>query len=133
MHETQRRGTILVIEDDPGCSDLISEVIQDLGFDVAVHDRARDALSLITQREPLLLVLDVMLPDGDGLAILRALRADERLRSLPVLLCTAALFEIEGPRRPPSDPFTKIVAKPFHIASFALALTSLLEEPATMA
>lgn len=118
--------SVLIIEDDQGCSDLISDVVQDMGYTVAVHDRAADAMAVIHEQRPILLVLDVMLPDGDGFAVLRAIRDDPLVGDLPVLLCTAALFEIAGMQWPGGDPHTQIIAKPFHIDAFASMLTWLL-------
>ncbi|HWE62958.1 MAG TPA: response regulator [Chloroflexota bacterium] len=119
--------TILVIEDDQGCSELIAEIVQGLGFAVSLHDRASQALALIRAQRPDVLVLDIMLPDGDGLAVLQEIRRDPALYDLPVLLCTAALFELTGRQKPVDDPRTELMLKPFHIEDFVWALTRLLE------
>ena len=119
-------GQILIIEDDQGCSELISEVVSELGYEVVVCDRAGDGMRLLDTLSPRLVVLDVMLPDGDGFTILQRIRQTPATTQLPVLICTAALFEITGFRNPVSDPLTEIVAKPFHIEQFVTVFNRLL-------
>jgi CheY-like chemotaxis protein len=122
------RRRVLVIEDDQGCSELIAEVVRDMDLDVVVHDRASEALQVIREQQPAVVVLDIMLPDGDGLSVLQAVRNDPASRDVPVLLCTAALFEITGLEKPVSDPHTQLILKPFHIDAFIAILTKLLAD-----
>lgn len=124
MHAERR---ILVIEDDQGCSELIAEVVQDMGLSVVVADRAGEALALIRATAPAAVILDIMLPDGDGISLLHAIRTDPASRDVPVLLCTAALLEITGMQKPVNDPRTQLIIKPFHIDAFSRALADLLE------
>ena len=126
MGQDNAETQILIIEDDQGCSDLISEVVADLGYQVMVSDRADAGLRLVQEHHPRLVVLDVMLPDGDGFSLLQHIREDPATARTPVLLCTAALFEITGFRKPVSDPLTEIVAKPFHIDHFVTVLNRLI-------
>jgi DNA-binding response OmpR family regulator len=80
---------ILLIDDDTRLTGMVRDYLQAAGLAVSVaSDLAQGRLKL--QREPLdALVLDLMLPDGDGLDLTRELRADPRLRSLPLLMLTA--------------------------------------------
>ncbi len=80
---------ILLIDDDTRLTGMVRDYLQAAGLAVSVAgDLAQGRLKL--QREPLdALVLDLMLPDGDGLDLTRELRADPRLRSLPLLMLTA--------------------------------------------
>jgi two-component system alkaline phosphatase synthesis response regulator PhoP len=128
MDQVDAADEILIIEDDQGCSDLISEVVLDQGYQVRVSVRADEGLQLVQERRPRLVVLDVMLPDGDGFSILQAIREDPATERIPVMLCTAALFEITGFKKPVDDPLTEIVAKPFHIDHFVNVLNRLIAE-----
>ena len=118
-------ATVLIVDDDPSCSELIAEVVQDLGFFARVHDRVEQTLALIRQERPALVVLDVVLPDGDGVGVLQAMRQESDLTSVPVLLCTAALFYSPDLRRPAADPYTAVIAKPFHIDAFGRMVMQL--------
>jgi DNA-binding response OmpR family regulator len=126
-------GEVLIVEDDRGCIDLISEVVSDSGYPIVVCDRVRDALRHLEHAQPRLVILDVMLPDGDGFAVLDHLRHHAATRLTPVLLCTAALFEISSQDRPLSGPCIDMIFKPFHIASFITAMNRLLGHSARQA
>lgn len=130
MTPTQAGGEVLIVEDDQGCVDLITEVVSDSGYPVVVCGRVEDALRHLEQSNPRLVILDVMLPDGDGFAVLDRLRNNSATQGTPVLLCTAALFEISAQHRPFTGPHTAMVSKPFHIHSFIAAMNRLLDPPA---
>ncbi|HVA92929.1 MAG TPA: response regulator [Chloroflexota bacterium] len=117
---------ILVVEDDQGCSELISEVVSDLGYAVVIRDSAEEAQALLAERQPLLVVLDIMLPDADGFSVLRAMRETSIMETTPVMLCTAALFEVSEFHNPVIDPHTEIMPKPFHIDAFISVMERLL-------
>jgi len=79
-------STVLVVDDEPIVRDVVVRYLQHDGFETLVAADGDDARALIEQREPALVVLDVMLPGTDGLALCRWIR--ER-SSLPVILLTA--------------------------------------------
>jgi DNA-binding response OmpR family regulator len=117
---------ILVVEDDQGCSELITEVVSDLGYEVVVRDSAEEAQVMLVDRHPILVVLDVMLPDADGFTVLKQMRETPELETVPVMLCTAALFEVSEYYNPVLDAHTEIVPKPFHIETFVQVMERLL-------
>jgi DNA-binding response OmpR family regulator len=81
---------ILVVDDDRKTVDLIKLYLEHAGYEVrTAHDGER-ALELLTEREPDLLVLDLMLPELDGLDVCRALQA---VSSVPVIMLTARTTE----------------------------------------
>jgi DNA-binding response OmpR family regulator len=63
------------------------------GFSVDVHSSGSEALTSVAQRPPDLLILDLMLPQMDGLEICRALRANDRTSNIPVIMLTAKAEE----------------------------------------
>ncbi|MGP8060419.1 MAG: response regulator transcription factor [Acidimicrobiales bacterium] len=84
---TQSKQRILVVDDEPSITDAVSTSLRYEGYDVEVAETGRSALSSAQERTPDLIVLDVMLPDLDGLEVTRRLRADG-IR-VPVLFLTA--------------------------------------------
>jgi two-component system, OmpR family, response regulator len=78
---------ILVVDDEPSIVDSVSTSLRYEGFDVDEATTGRRALAMAQDRPPDLIVLDVMLPDLDGLEVTRRLRADG-IRT-PVLFLTA--------------------------------------------
>jgi two-component system OmpR family response regulator len=85
--EPTRSQRILVVDDEPSIVDAVATSLRYEGFDVAEAVNGRLALAAAQENPPDLIVLDVMLPDLDGLEVTRRLRADG-LR-VPVLFLTA--------------------------------------------
>ncbi|MDG4800430.1 response regulator transcription factor [Micromonospora sp. WMMD980] len=67
--------TVLVVDDEPNIVDMVATVLRFHGFEVVTAGTARDAERLSGEKPPHLVVLDVLLPDGDGFALCRRLRA----------------------------------------------------------
>ncbi|KUL40781.1 response regulator transcription factor [Actinoplanes awajinensis] len=67
---------VLVVDDQPNIVDLLDTVLRFHGFRVDTATTAAQAVAVAAARPPDLVLLDVMLPDGDGLAVCRRLRAD---------------------------------------------------------
>ncbi len=83
------RPLILVAEDDAQLRELLQEGLTESGFEVRGAASGRSVLACIRERKPDLLLCDVMMPDGDGHDVLRAIRADHQLANLPVILLSA--------------------------------------------
>jgi two-component system phosphate regulon response regulator OmpR len=81
------RTKILVIDDDPALRQLLADYLNKHGFDTLLAPDARNLPSLIQRFTPELLVLDRMMPGGDGAEALRALR--NQGEDIPVILLTA--------------------------------------------
>lgn len=85
-----RVKTIVIMEDNPEAARLLRRILQTRGdFQIAEAHNGRDGLALIRQHRPDLILLDMMMPDMDGFAVLDALKADPALRDLPVIVITA--------------------------------------------
>src|SRR6202142_3850311 len=82
-----RSQQILVVDDEPSIVDAVATALRYEGFDVRVAVTGRAALAVAQERPPDMIVLDVMLPDLDGLEVTRRLRADG-IR-VPILFLTA--------------------------------------------
>jgi two-component system, OmpR family, response regulator len=78
---------LLVVEDDPGIADLLAGALSFAGFEVRTAATAGEALREVAASPPDLVVLDIMLPDGDGFDVLRRIRGQGS--GLPVLFLSA--------------------------------------------
>jgi two-component system OmpR family response regulator len=87
MSKTQVRQRILVVDDEPSIVDAVGMSLRYEGFDVDEAGTGRAALDAVERHPPDLIVLDIMLPDFDGLEVTRRLRA--RGVHTPVLFLTA--------------------------------------------
>jgi DNA-binding response OmpR family regulator len=80
---------ILVVEDDRDIADLIAHYLGKAGFTAEIIPSGGEALKAIADRPPDLVVLDLMLPQVDGLEICRALRNNEKTSAIPIIMLTA--------------------------------------------
>src|ERR1035437_4737588 len=86
---------IVIIEDEPDIVQLVRYTFEKEGFQLESFGRGKDGLESLRRNPADLVLLDIMLPDMDGFEICRRLRADEHLRSLPVIFLTAKGAEID--------------------------------------
>ena len=89
------RQRIVIIEDEKEIVELVRYNFRKEGFDVESFGRGKDGLDYLRRNPADLVLLDILLPDLDGFEICKRLRADERLRSLPVIFLTAKGEEID--------------------------------------
>lgn len=87
--------TVLLVEDDELLRDAFRMLLEDSGYDVIEAGSAADALRLVAEKNPAVVVLDLGLPDRSGLDVVRELRADPRLSHLPVVALTGRVGEDE--------------------------------------
>jgi len=83
------KKVIAVVDDEPDILDLLRLHLDRAGFIVKAFAAARPLLQYLEKNLPNLLVLDLMLPDGDGLEICKSLKGDPRRSALPILILTA--------------------------------------------
>jgi DNA-binding response OmpR family regulator len=115
--------TVLLAEDDPAISEPLARALQREGYKVLVRDDGQGALTAALSGDVALVVLDLGLPDMDGLEVCRRLRAGRS--SVPVLVLTARTDEIDlvvGLDAGADD----YVAKPFRLAELLARVRALL-------
>jgi two-component system response regulator MtrA len=87
------RPLILVADDNDDILGLVKAVLERAGYDVAAVGNGAQALASVAEQRPDLAVLDITMPEVDGLEVLRRLRADEATHDLPVVLLSAQAQE----------------------------------------
>lgn len=80
---------VLLIEDEPNIIEAISFILSRDGFTVHTHERGDTAMDKIRGFPPDMIILDVMLPGMSGFDLLKTLRADAALATIPVMMLTA--------------------------------------------
>ena len=88
---------ILVVEDEPKIAALLRDYLVAAGYEVSTFDTGIGVIDWIREHAPAAVVLDLMLPGVDGLAICRGIRgaANARLADTPVIMLTARVEEID--------------------------------------
>jgi signal transduction histidine kinase/CheY-like chemotaxis protein len=80
--------TILVIDDDPAVRDLMSRFLTKMGFRVVAAANGEEGLRLAREVRPLLITLDVIMPECDGWIVLSKLKSDPNVAQIPVIMVT---------------------------------------------
>src|SRR3954452_3792264 len=78
--------TILVVEDESSIASFVALYLKNAGYTVRTASNGTDALSLASSEDPALIVLDLMLPDIDGIEVCKRIRQDS---DVPILMLTA--------------------------------------------
>ena len=121
-------GTVLVVDDEPTIVEVVSRYMERAGYETLTAGDGLEALRLAEQHDPDLVVLDVMLPELDGLEVMRRLH-DGGGRPVPVILLTARGEESDrlvGLRRGADD----YVVKPFSPAELVARVDAVLRRAA---
>src|SRR5210317_2273964 len=84
---------IVIIDDDRKIRDLIKQYLQDQGFDCSAGEHGKDLDKMIIKRNPDLIILDLMLPDENGLDICKRLRVNKI--KTPIIMLTAKGDEVD--------------------------------------
>lgn len=119
---------IVLAEDEPQIARLIEFKLKKEGYQVTWKENGEEALKAIKADKPDLILLDVMMPVMDGYEVLRRLKEDENLRSIPVVMLTARAQErdvVKGINSGAED----YITKPFHPAELLARVKRILGKP----
>lgn len=119
---------IAVVEDELDIGKLLSAHLQKEGFKVEHYLRAESFLRSLQKQRPDLILLDLMLPDADGLDICKTLRRDEGSKAIPIIIVTAKGEEtdkIVGLELGADD----YVTKPFSLKELTARIKAVLRRP----
>lgn len=110
-------STILVVEDNENNLMLVRDVLQLKGYKVLEALTGADGLRLAAEEKPDLILMDIQLPDIDGITALGRLRADSATKAIPVLAVSASVMPEEQQKITASG-FEGFIAKPLNMKSF---------------
>ena len=119
-------ANVLLVEDEKSITTLIKYNLEKEGFKVYCSETGEDALKIIKEKTPDLVILDWMLPDTSGIDICRQIKIDKKLKNIPVLILTA--------KGEPDDKIKGLevgaddyVTKPFNNKELLLRVKSLIK------
>jgi CheY-like chemotaxis protein len=118
--------TILIVDDEVGVLEVLEFILRDAGFIVVSALNGQEALARLQDSKPDLVIVDFMMPVLDGNGVIKALRADEKLQNIPVIL-TSALPEQTIRERCTS--FNGFLRKPYKTERLMEEITKLLARP----
>ena len=116
---------ILVVDDEPNFSSILSEILRSFGYIVQQAYSVPEALESIEKERPDLILTDIMMPGIDGLAFVRMLRGDPIWSAIPTIVVTAKArpSEIETTLSSGAD---ACLIKPFSATDLRLTVKSFL-------
>ena len=90
LDREEGRHRVLVVDDQPDDRNLLRRMIETQeGYEVIEAGSGQEAVLLVHQRRPHIIILDLLMPEMDGFAVLEALKADESTRAIPIIVVTA--------------------------------------------
>lgn len=117
---------ILVVDDEPDIRDLLREILEDEGYEVSTAESARHAREARRQRRPDLVLLDIWMPDVDGITLLKEWREGERLPWPVIMMSGHGTVEtaVEATRLGAYD----YIEKPLSLAKLLLTVKHAMDE-----
>jgi len=114
---------ILVVDDEEQIRELLREFLTGAGYEVAVAANGEDALEVAQRERPDLILLDVRMPELDGVETCGRLKTNDKTRSIPIIMATAFGDTLAEALDAGADDF---VSKPFQLEEIGLRIKSLL-------
>ncbi len=118
---------ILVVEDDENSRALQHTMLESAGYDVLSADNGQQALELVHEWTPDLIISDLLMPVMDGFAFCRALRKDPALRDIPLIFYTATFTNPDDERLAFGVGATKFLLKPMDPEDFLAEVQQVLQ------
>ena len=116
--------TILIVDDEFGVLEVLEFILSDAGFNVVSALNGQDALARLEETTPDLAIVDFMMPILDGSGVIKAIRSDQRLRDIPIILASALP---EKTIRERCDGYTTFLRKPYKTEQLMEEISRLLD------
>src|SRR5512136_237702 len=121
--------TVVCIEDEPGVIELIRLILERRGLEVVGAENGPDGLAAIRQFQPMLVLLDLMLPGMDGWEVYRRMKADDAMKNIPVIVVTAKAEGIDEVLAKHIAKVDDYIKKPFSLQALVQAIERVLNRP----
>jgi CheY-like chemotaxis protein len=122
------KRTIMVVDDNPDIVTIVKTILEGKGYGVQCAYSGPEAFTALDQLKPDLIILDIMLPQMDGLEVLTRLKGSPDTASIPVILLTAKVQyeDVLGGYKLGADYY---ITKPFTSTQLINGINLLLGEP----
>jgi class 3 adenylate cyclase len=94
-HPLRHRGLVLIVDDEPNNRMLLRDALEVHGYEITEAEDGEQALQMVAQQPPDVILLDVMMPRLDGFEVCRRLKKDARTAPIPILIVTALSERLE--------------------------------------
>jgi len=117
--------TIYIVEDDINIREIERYALKNSGYEVEEFETGDDFFKRLENHTPGLVILDIMLPDEDGMSILAKIRADKKTAKIPVIMVTAKATELDKVKGLDSGA-DDYITKPFGVMELISRVKALL-------
>jgi len=121
---------ILIVDDNPDLICILQVLLKNKGYDTVQATNGKQAVDIATAQLPDLIVMDIMMPQMNGLQAARLIRENPKTRSIPILAVTAK-FSYEDTQECLESGFNDHIAKPFTGTQLASRIEKLLKQDST--
>lgn len=124
---------ILVVDDDEKIRSMVKRFMAGLSFSVVTTDNGSEALLLVRESEPDIVLMDVEMPGLDGFALCRVLRKQSPGRSIPIIIMSGALIDEQSVLKGFEGGADDYIVKPFSLPVLAARIAAVLKRYETTA
>lgn len=117
--------TVMLVDDDPQLRHVVSMFFELEGYNVVEAKDGREAITMLAEYIPDVILLDLVMPEVSGLEVCRHVRTDRRLKDIPVVVFTAAEVQEEELRAAGADRF---ITKPYSLEGLRRVVRALIKE-----
>lgn len=119
-------GPLLIVEDVPNILELLTITLQFKGYPVLAASNGEDALRLIEQQRPALIITDILMPKMDGFQLVQKLRTDPRTSQIPIIILSATYVTPEDREFAIRLGAARFLEKPVDTEDFLLTIAEVL-------
>ena len=123
-------STILIVEDNEKNMKLVRDILQHKGYTTIEATTGEEGWRLVQATQPDLVLMDIQLPDVDGITVLRRIRADARFDGMPVVAVSASVMPADQSKISGSG-FDAFVPKPISLKPFMATVERFIREGRT--
>jgi CheY-like chemotaxis protein len=121
-------GPILIVEDVPNVLELLEVTLRFKGYAVITARNGEEALEVVSQQKPVLIITDILMPKMDGYAFVQKLRLNPETRAIPVVFLSATYVTPEDRDFALSLGAARFLEKPIDTEDFLLTVAELVNE-----
>jgi len=122
------RGPILVVEDIPNVLELLEVTLRFQGYEVIPARNGQEALDILKNETPALIITDILMPKLDGFALVQKLRSNPKTLTIPVIFLSATYVTPEDRAFAMSLGASRFIEKPIDTEEFLLTVAELLSQ-----
>ncbi len=119
---------LLVVEDTPNILEVLEITLRFKGYEVLTAHNGQEALDVIKEKRPALVISDILMPKMDGFSLIYRLREDPETRDIPVMFLSATYIAPEDKDFAKTLGVTKFIEKPIDTEDFLKTVAEILKQ-----